>query len=69
MDNRTRASLDNYITGGRYEEAMVDVVCKECEHRFEWRVCYEYGASWYKPEEVKCPKCGADYDEEDNECG
>jgi len=65
MDSRMRQSLDHYITDGRYRETMVDVECKSCGFIFEWRVLYEYGMSWYEPEEVTCPQCGNDYYEED----
>jgi len=64
MDSRMRASLDHYITSGRYRETMVDVECKKCGKTFEWCVCYEYGASWYQPEEVICPYCDTDYEGE-----
>ena len=60
--SRFKRELDNYITSGRYHETMVDEECKNCGYQFEWRVCYEYGASWYEPEEVRCPKCGADFE-------
>lgn len=64
MDNRTRQSLDNYITGGRYRRTETDCECKECGRTFQWTVCYEYGMSWYEPEEVVCPYCKAEYTEE-----
>jgi len=59
------ASLDQYITGGRYRQTMVDVECKNCGKIYEWKVCYEYCASWYQPEEVICPYCGTE-EEDDN---
>jgi len=47
MNNRMKASLDNYITGGRYYTEEVDCVCKECGYKFQWILCHEYGSAWY----------------------
>ena len=67
MDNGMKASLDSYITGGRYRRTIVDCECKECGYNFQWTVCYEYGMSWYEPEEVYCPKCKAEYKEQQDD--
>ncbi len=64
MDNRMRASLDDYIAGGHYLKAEEDCECKKCGCKFQWMVCWEYGASWYEPEEVSCPECKTDYEDE-----
>lgn len=65
MDNRMRASLDNYIAGGHYYKTEAGCECKKCGYNFQWTLCWEYGTSWYEPEEVKCPECGADFEEDD----
>jgi hypothetical protein len=58
MDNRTKRSLDQYITGGRYHETIETITCKQCGYNFPWAIAHEYGTTWYQPEEVTCPKCG-----------
>ena len=59
--DRWKIGLDNYITGGRYEEWEEAFHCQECDTEWTARLCREYRlVSYIDDDKSYCPKCGTD---------
>ena len=64
MNERTRASLDHFITGSRYRKWAEEIECKYCDTKWEARFESEYGMITCIDDDNLCPRCGLDYDEQ-----
>lgn len=54
--------LDEWITGGRYDESLLDVTCPTCGEVTQVVAETEYGSTTWDREE--CAKCGAPFPED-----
>lgn len=60
---RWKQSLDNYITGGRYQSWMEDLTCLKCDHKWQAKMFTEYGMTSYENDEDSvCPECGTKHE-------